>query len=339
MMSAGLRRSFTSLGEMAQKMQAYHYYKYGGPEEMILKEVDMPIPADKEVLVKVEAASFNAMDWRIMRGDPWLVRLAMGLRKPAKPQLGSDLAGIVVAVGKKVTQFEVDDHVFGTARFGAFAEYACTPEDRLIIKPRSVSFEDAAALPIACGTAIQAAVHYANIQPGQKVLIIGSCGGVGSFCTQLAKSLGAHVTAICRTGNVDMAKSLGADEVLDYTKEDVCKSGNVFDSVLDTGLFRSMFDYKAVMNPEGSTYLLIGGSGDKFVPALVQAPLASIFSKRKFSIVNFELDQNQLQKCLELVESGKVKPAICRRYKFDEIPTAMAYAEKGHMQGKVIVSM
>ncbi|KAJ8908880.1 hypothetical protein NDN08_005584 [Rhodosorus marinus] len=338
-MSVGLRRSFTNLSKMAKKMQAYHYYKYGGPEEMILKEVDMPVPMDKEVLVKVEAASFNAMDWRLLRGDPWLVRLAMGLRKPAKPQLGSDLAGTVVAVGKKVTQFKVDDHVFGTARLGAFAEYACTPEDRLIIKPKSTSFEEAAALPIACGTAIKAAVDYANIQPGEKVLVIGACGGVGSFCMQLAKSLGAHVTAVCRTANVDMAKSLGADEVFDYTKEDVCKSGKVFDSVLDNGLFRSMFDYKAVMNPEGSTYLLIGGSGDKFVPALFQAPLVSMFSKMKFRIVNFELTQTELQRCLGSVESGKVKPAICKRYKFNEIPAAMAYAEKGHVQGKVVVNM
>mmetsp|Transcript_37159 Transcript_37159/g.148240 ORF Transcript_37159/g.148240 Transcript_37159/m.148240 type:complete len:339 (-) Transcript_37159:2670-3686(-) len=338
-MNSGLRRSSANLGKMLKKMQAYQYYKYGGPEEMVLKEIDVPVPQGEEVLVKVKASSFNSLDWRILRGEPWMVRMAFGWRKPAKPGLGADLAGTVVAVGEKVTQFKVDDHVFGTARFGSFAEYACTDQDRLLIKPQSISFEEAAALPVACGTAIRSAVHYANIQPGQKVLIIGACGGVGSYCTQLVKSLGAHVTAVCRTANVDMAKSLGADEVFDYTKEDVCKSGKVFDSVLDNGLFRSMFDYKAVMNPEGSNYVLIGGSGDRFLPALVQAPLASMFSKMKFRICNYEATQPELQKCLGSVESGKVKPAICKRYKFNEIPAAMAYAEKGHMQGKVVVNM
>ncbi|KAJ8908879.1 hypothetical protein NDN08_005583 [Rhodosorus marinus] len=323
----------------SEKMRAFMCYQYGSPADLVLEEVERPVPKANEVLAKAESISLNAGDWHVIRGDPFVVKLMFGLNKPRDPILGFDFAGRVVAVGSDVKNFKAGDEVFGDMNLGAFAEYACKPETQFVRKPSSMSFEQAATLPTAGGTALIAARDLTHVTAGQKVLVIGACGGVGSFCIQIVKSMGSHVTAVCSTSNVDMAKELGADEVFDYKKEDICKSGRVFDVILDNGLFRSMLDYRQIMNPAGSTYLLIGGSTNRFFPAMAMSPFVSMFNKKKMKICTAEPGPALLKDLVELFEAGKVKPAIKRRYKFEQLPEGLIYLEEGHTVGKVVVNV
>jgi NADPH:quinone reductase-like Zn-dependent oxidoreductase len=268
-------------------MKAVVYDSYGPSEVLRLKDVAKPSPKDNEVLVRVYAASVNAADWRMMRADPFLVRLYAGLLKPTKFQtLGADIAGRVEAVGKNVHQFHPGDEVFGdvfASGFGGFAEYKCASESELVLKPANISFDEAAAVPLAALTALHGLRDKGQIQPGQKVLINGASGGVGTFAVQLAKYFGAEVTAVCSTGKVDLARSLGADHVIDYTQEDFTRSGRQYDLILAANGNRSIFDYKRVLTSKGA-YVMAGGNTGQLFQVLLLGPLISLFGKQKMDL-------------------------------------------------------
>src|SRR5712692_837471 len=252
-------------------MKAIVYTQYGSPDVLQLKEVEKPAPNDGEILVKIHAASANALDWHRMRASPFFVRLGEGLRKPKDPRLGADIAGRVEAVGSNVTQFQPGDEVFG-AWMGSFAEYASVPENRVALKPANSSFEEAAAVPVAALTALQGLRDTGQIQPGQQVLIHGASGGVGTFAVQIAKAFGAEVTAVCSTRNVDMARSMGADQVIDYTQEDVTRTGQRYDLILAVNGYHPILAYRRALRPTGR-YVLVGGSKAHVYQALLQALL------------------------------------------------------------------
>src|SRR5262244_760933 len=251
----------------AQRMKAIVYDNYGPPEVLRLEEIEKPVPNGDQVLIRVRAASANPLDWHYMEGTPYVVRLmGFGLLRPKVKQLGVDFAGTIEAVGKNVTQFKPGDDVFG-ARTGAFAEYLCAPADRLVLKTANLTFEQAAALPVAATTALQGLRDKGKIQAGQKVLINGASGGVGTFAVQIAKSFGANVTGVCSTRNVEMVRSLGADQVIDYTKEDFTKSGQRYDVMLDNVGNRSLSECRSVLNPQGK-YVMIGGESGRWLDPL-----------------------------------------------------------------------
>src|SRR5262249_20125377 len=265
----------------AQRMKAIVYDNYGPPEVLRLEEIEKPVPNGDQVLIRVRAASANPLDWHYMEGTPYLVRLmGFGLVRPKVNQLGVDFARTVEAVGKNVSQFKPGDDVFG-ARTGAFAEYLCAPADRLVLKTASLTFEQAAALPVAATTALQGLRDHGKIQPGQKVLINGASGGVGTFAVQIAKSFGANVTGVCSTRNVEMVRSLGADQVIDYTKEDFTKGDERYDLILDNVGNRSLWECKHVLTPQGK-YVLIGGGGvndGRWIGPLAR-PIKALFLSR-----------------------------------------------------------
>src|SRR5437763_1002498 len=267
-------------------MKAIVHTHYGSPDILQLKEVARPTPKEDEVLVKVNAASVNAADWHLMRGKPFLVRLmGFGLLKPKHKILGTDIAGRVEAVGRNVKQFQPGDEVFGSMR-GGFAEYVCAREDSLVLKPANISFEEAAAVPIAAVTALQGLRDKGRIQPGQKVLINGASGGVGTFAVQIAKSFGTEVTAVCSTRNVDMARSIGADHVIDYTQEDFTRNGQRYDLILAANGYHPISDYKRALSPRG-TYVMSGGSSmaQLFQAMLVGALISMTGSKKKGNLM------------------------------------------------------
>ena len=319
-------------------MKAIVYTEYGRAKDVLrVTEVAKPAPKDDEVLLKVRAAGLNALDWRMMCGKPVLMRLvAGGLRRPRPARPGVDVAGVVEAVGKNVTQFKPGDEVFGTCE-GACAEYVCTREDKLVLKPANISFEEAAAVPVAALTALQGFRDKGRIQRGHKVLIDGASGGLGTFAVQIAKWFGAEVTAVCSTGNVDTARSLGADHVIDYTREDFTQGSQRYDLILGANTHRSIFDYRRVLARNG-IYLLAGGHLRYFFQSLVFAPMLSL-GKKKFRFFVSTANKEDLLLLKGLLESGTVVSFIDRRYPLRDTAAAVGYLEEGHAKGKIVIIM
>ncbi len=320
-------------------MKAIIRTKYGSPDVLELKEVEKPTPKDNEVLVKIHAASVNPLDWHLLRGEPYILRIAAGLRRPKVARLGVDFAGQVEAIGKDVTQFKPGDEVFG-GRMGAFAEYLCVSENRLVPKPANVTFEQAAAVPVAGVTALQGLRDRGRLQAGQHVLINGASGGVGTFAVQIAKALGARVTGVCSTGNLEMVRSLGADDVIDYTKEVFWRRGKEYDLILDNAAFHSIRKSLVALKPRG-VYVLVGGptSAASILLSLILNPLISRMKGKK--IVSFLANVNQADLALlkGLMETGKVVPVIDRKYPLSETHQAIRYIEEGHARGKVVINI
>jgi NADPH:quinone reductase-like Zn-dependent oxidoreductase len=326
-------------------MNAIVYCDYG-VRNLKLEQIEKPAPADDQVLVRVHAASINPYDWHFVEGTPYVMRAiaGVGLRKPKDIRLGVDFAGTVEAVGKNVTEFKPGDEVFG-GRGGAFAQYVCPRATRAVaLKPANVSFEDAAAVNIAGITALQAIRDKGKLQPGEKVLINGASGGVGTFAVQIAKTMGADVTGVCSTRNIDLVKSLGADHVIDYTKEDFTKSAEHYDVMLDNVGNRTLSECKSVLTPKGK-YVLIGGGGANeqgFLGGLGKALWAMVFSKfvnQQMGMMMADANHNDLTILADMMQSGKLKPVIDRTYKLNEVPQAIAYVEEGHARGKVIITI
>jgi len=323
-------------------MKAIVYTKYGPPDVLRLKEVEKPAPKNNEVMVKVHAASVNYADWGLLRGKPFLVRLMeFGPLKPKNKILGADLAGRVEAVGRNVKQFQPGDEVFGdisACGFGAFAEYVSVPENALVLKPANISFEEAAAVPLAAVTALQGIRDKGQIQPGQKVLINGASGGVGTFAVQIAKSFGAEVTAVCSTRNLDMARSIGADQVIDYTQEDFTQNGQRYDLIIAANGYHSISDYKRALSPEG-IYVCTGGSMAQIFQSMLLGPWMSMIGSKKMGNLAAKSNKKDLVFMKELLEAGKVVPVIDRRYPLSEVAEALGYFGEGHARGKVIITM
>src|SRR6266498_2540559 len=316
-----------------------------GLSHLKLENIEKPVPNDDQVLVRVHAASVNPYDWHFIEGTPKIIRLmGVGLRKPKDTRLGVDFAGTVEAVGKNVTQFKPGDDVFG-GRGGAFAEYVCPRADRAVApKPANLTFEQAASVNIAGITALQALRDKGKVQPGQKVLINGASGGVGTFAVQIAKSFGADVTGVCSTRNVDLVRSLGADHVIDYTKEDFAKGAERYDVILDNVTNRWISECLRVLKPTG-IYVPIGGGGANeqgLIGAMakpIKAKLLSPFVSPKIETMLAELNQKDLTLLAEMMQSGQMKPVIDRTYKLSEVPDAVRYLEQGHARGKVVIAV
>ena len=325
----------------AELMKAIVYRCYGSPDVLKLEDVEKPTPADNEVLVKVHAASVNPYDWHFMRGSPYFMRLLAGLGAPDDPSMGVDFSGTVEAAGSKVTRFKPGDEVFG-GRGGAFAEYVAVPEDRaLALKPANMTFEQAASVPMAAITALQALRDNGKIEPGQKVLINGASGGVGTFAVQIAKSFGAEVTGVCSTRNVDMVRSIGADHVFDYTLEDYTKSGQRYDLIIDNVGNHSLLANRRVLNPDG-IFVIVGGSGGDWLGPLmrpISALMLSPFVGQEFGMLLAQMRQDDLATLGDLMRSGKMTPVIDRRYALSEVPAAIQYSEEGHARGKIIIGL
>ena len=324
------------------QMKAIVYTNYGGPEVLKLKDVDKPIPNDNEVLVKVQAASVNAAEWHIVRGKPFVMRFAgFGFLKPKKTIPGAAIAGRVEAVGKSVTQFQPGDEVFGDlgeCGWGGFAEYVCASEAALALKPANMTFEQAAAVPLAAVTALKGLRDKVQIQPGQKVLINGASGGVGTFAVQIAKSYGAEVTAVCSTRNVDTMRSIGADHIIDYTQEDFTKNGQLYDLIIGANGYHSLSDYKRALSPNG-TYVMTGGSSAQMFQAMLMGPWISMTGSKKMGGLTVKPNQKDLVFMSELLEAGKVVPVIDKCYPLSEVPEALRYLGEGRARGKVVITV
>ena len=327
---------------LVSPMKAIVYCEYGSPEVLKFEDVEKPVPNDDQVLFKVRAASLNFIDPGLMRG-PWPLRLMSGLRKPEKTMLGNDLAGQVEAVGKNVTLFKVGDEVFGVGR-PTLAQYACTRERGLVIKPANVTFEQAGCVAWAGFTALQG-LRQGKIRPGQKVLINGATGGVGTFAVQIAKSFGADVTAVCSTGKVDLVRSIGADHVIDYTKEDFTKGDQRYDVIFDNVNNHSFSDRRRVLAPNGICIIAgIGGAGLHpeawgRIAGIFKAGLLARFVPQKFVRYGTKLDKEDLKLLSDLMQTGKMTPVIDRTYKLSETAEAMRYFEEGHARGKVVIAV
>ncbi len=321
-------------------MKAIVRTKYGPPDVLRLQEIEKPTPQDNQVLIKVHAASVNALDWHLLTADIFLVRLMSGgLFKPRNTILGADIAGRVEAIGRNVKQLKPGDEVFGdifAGGTGGFAEYVSSPENALALKPANLSFEEAAAVPVAAITALQALRDRGQIQPGQNVLINGASGGVGTFAVQIAKSFGAKVTAVCSTRNLDQARSLGADHVIDYTQEDFTKSGQRYDLILAVNGYHPLSAYKRALTPKG-TYVMAGGSPTQIFQAMLLGPWMSENGGKKMGGVSATANQKDLVMLKGLLEVGKVVPVIDRRYPLSEVPEALRYLGAGHARGKVVI--
>jgi NADPH:quinone reductase-like Zn-dependent oxidoreductase len=318
-------------------MKAIVYSNYGSPDVLRYEEVEKPVPKDDEVLIKVRAASVNPLDGHFIRGEPFLVRITGGLRRPKIGRPGVDVAGQVEAVGASVTQFKPGDEVFCVCR-GAFAEYACTGKDKLALKPANVSFEDAASVTVAAITALQGLCDKGRIQPGQKVLIDGASGGVGTFAVQIAKSFGAEVTAVCSTGKMETARSLGANHVIDYTKEDFTKGAQRYDLIFAANAFHSIFNYRRSL-AEREIYVMAGGGISQMVQSLLLGRFVSLVGAKKMSFVGAKVVVKDLIVLRELLENGKVVPVIDKLYTLREVPDAVRYLEAGHARGKVVITI
>ena len=323
-------------------MKAIVYEKYGSPDVLELREIEKPAVTDDGVLVRVRASSVNPTEWYSVTGTPYVARPSMGLRKPKSGRLGTDFAGTVEAVGRNVQRFRPGDEVFG-GKGGAFAEYVCVPEDRSVVpKPANVTFEQAAAVPIAALTALQGLRDQGRVQPGQRVLINGASGGVGTFVVQIAKSFGADVTAVCSTRNVDTARSLGADEVVDYTSEDFTRGGRRYDLMLDIAGNRSWSECKRVLSPE-ATFVIIGAQkGNRLLGPLghvVAIRLAALRSSQKAVFFIAKFNKPDMEALRELLDAGKVTPVIDRSYELSAISDALRYLGEGHARGKIVVTV
>jgi NADPH:quinone reductase-like Zn-dependent oxidoreductase len=326
------------LGEKGINMKAIICENYGSPDVLRLQEVEKPTPKDNQVLVKVYAAAANPLDWHRMRGAPFLVRFSDGMIRPKITGLGADLAGIVEAVGSTVTQFRPGDAVFGETYGGAFAEYATAREGRLALKPANLSFEEAAAVPVAAITALQGLRDTGLIQSGQNVLVNGAAGGVGTFAVQIAKSYGTQVTGVCSTRNLDMVRSIGADHVIDYTRDDFTRHGECYDLIYDAVGNRSVADYKRALKP-GGICVVAGFTGlPRLFEHMVIGPLTSRNGGKKVGLMPIaNITTDDLFVLKELLETGKIKPVIDRRYTLDQTAEAIRYLEAGHARGKVII--
>lgn len=335
------RQMSTTATDQKSTMKAIVCHRYGSPDVLELQEVDKPVVKDDEVLVRVKAASVNPLDWRLIRGLPYIIRMTEGLLRPKRKIWGVDLAGRVEAVGKNITQLRPGDEVFG-ARGGAFAEYVCVSENRLAQKPAGLTFEQAAAVPVAACTALQGLRDKGQIRPGQKVLINGASGGVGTFAVQIAKSFGAEVTGVCSTRNVDLVRSLGADHVIDYTQEDFTQSGQRYDLLLDNAGNRSLSDCRRVLVSNG-ILVMAGASGSgRWIGPLarfLKALLLKRFVSHKLVPFIARISKADLVVLKELIEAGKVTPVIDRRYPLSEVPDAIRYLEEGHARGKVVITV
>jgi NADPH:quinone reductase-like Zn-dependent oxidoreductase len=326
-------------------MKAVVYTDYGSPDVLEIRDVKKPVPNDDQVLIKVRAASINPLDWHFMEGTPYIMRaLGVGLRKPKDPRLGVDMAGQVEAVGKNVTEFKPGDEVFG-ARDGAFAEYVCARADRAVtLKPANITFEQAASVPIAAITALQGLRDKGHVQPGQKVLINGASGGVGTFAVQIAKSFGADVTGVCSTRNLDLVRSLGADHVIDYTKEDFTNSEQRYDVIMDNVGTQPLSGFRRVLVPKG-ILVMIGGGGPNDAGLIgplarpIKTLLLSPFVSQKMSMMMAELNKKDLTMLGDLMQSGKITPVIDRTYPLSQIAEAIRYLEQGHARGKVVITV
>jgi NADPH:quinone reductase-like Zn-dependent oxidoreductase len=319
--------------------ESNRYTKYGSPDVLELKEVEKPTLKDNEVLIKIHAASVNAYDWHFLTADIFLIRLmGGGLLKPKYTRLGADVAGRVEAVGRNVKQFQPDDEVFGDISHGGFAEYGYAPDNRLALKPANLSFEEAAAVPMAALTALQGLRDEGQIHPGQKVLINGASGGVGTFAVQIAKSFGAEVTAVCSPRNLDQVRSIGADHVIDYTKENFTKNGQQYDLILAANGYHPLSAYKRALTPKG-IYVMAGGSMAQIFQAMLMSSWMSETGGKKMGGVSAKIDQKDLGLIKELIEASKVKPVIDKRYSLNEVPEALRYLGAGHARGKVIITV
>ena len=319
-------------------MKAIRYTKYGPPEALQFTEVDKPVPTEKQVLVKVHAASVNALEWRGFSMSLLIRRLFGGLRKPRDPKLGVDVAGTVEAVGSNVTEFKPGDEVFGVAP-GSFAEYVCNGESKFALKPANVSFVQAAAVPVAAFTALQALRDKGQIHSGQKILIDGASGGVGTFAVQIAKSFGAEVTAVCRARNWDMVRSIGVDHVIDYTREDFTKSGRRYDLILAVNGHHPILNYRSALNQTGIC-LVAGGSFSQIFQSLLLGSLISRLGSRKISFMGMATTPKQdLLILKELLETGKIVPIIDKSYPLSETAQAIKYLMNEHARGKVVIEI
>ncbi len=322
-------------------MKAIVYHNYGSPDVLKLEEVQKPVPQDNEVLVKIVAASAAAGDWHLMRADPFLARFMYGLLKPKFKILGSDLAGRVEAVGKNVKQFKPGDEVFGDISqhgFGAFAEYVAAPEHAFALKPTNLTFEQAATIGVSAVTALIGLRDQGQIQPGQKVLINGASGGVGTFAVQIAKAFGAEVTAVCSTSKVEMVRSLGADHVIDYTQEDFTQNGKRYDLILAVNGYRPLSAYQRALTPKG-TYVMIGGSTAQMFEAMILGPMRSKKGGQQMGNMLAKPNQKDLIFMKELIEAGKMTPVIDRRFPLSGVADAIRYIEEGHAKGKVVINI
>ena len=330
-----------AISSESQSMKAIVYRCYGSPDVLTYEDIEKPTPADDEVLVKVHAASVNPLDWHYMRGSPYLIRLGSGVGAPKDIRLGVDFAGTVEAVGKDVEGFKPGDEVFGGAN-GAFAEYVTIRDSRaLAMKPANMTFEQAASVPIAAITALQALRDKGKIKTGHRVLINGASGGVGTFAVQIAKSFGAEVTGVCSTRNVEMVRSIGADHVFDYRKADYTDSGKQYDLIIDNVGNHSLLANRRVLSPEGVLVMVGGKSGNWIAPLMgpIKALLLSPFVGQEFVLILARLSQDDLAILGDLMQAGKVTPVIDRSYGLDEVPAAIAYSEEGHARGKIVVTL
>jgi NADPH:quinone reductase-like Zn-dependent oxidoreductase len=329
-------------GIWRKTMKAIVYTKYGSPDVLHLEEVKKPAINEDQVLVKVHAASVNAADWHFLTADPFPMRLiGTGLFKPKNTILGTDIAGRVEAVGRNVKQFRPGDAVFGDVfglGNGSFAEYVSVPESALALKPSNVSFEEAAAVPVAAVTALQGLRDQGHIQPGQKVLINGASGGVGTFAVQIAKAFGAEVTALCSTRNLEMARSIGADHIIDYTKEDFTQNGRQYDLILAVNGYQPLSAYKRALTPQG-IYVFVGGLPAQIFQALFLGPLMSRSNGRKMTSSMGKANQKDLLFIRDLLEDGKIRPVIDECYPLSKTAEAFRYFEKGHARGKVVITI
>jgi NADPH:quinone reductase-like Zn-dependent oxidoreductase len=322
-------------------MKAIVNTAYGSADVLQFREVEKPSPKDNEVLVKIHAASLNAADWHFMRANPALMRLFSGLFRPKNSILGMAVAGRIEAVGKNVKRFQVGVDVLGdlfASGLGGFAEYVCAPEAAFVLKPDKLSYEDAASIPVAALTALQGLRDHGHIQAGQKVLINGAVGGVGSFAVQLAKFFGAEVSGVCSTGNLDLLRSIGADHVIDYSKEDFTKSGLSYDLIFAANGYHPIADYKRALSP-GGRYVMVGGSGAQVSQAMLLGPWLSMFGSQKMGSMMAKSNPKDLLFLVDLVEAGKIKPLIDRRYPLSEVAQGIRYLEEGHARGKVIIKI
>ncbi|MCA9838204.1 MAG: NAD(P)-dependent alcohol dehydrogenase [Trueperaceae bacterium] len=320
-------------------MKAIVCPSYGSPDILEFQDVTKPSPKDNEVLVKIHAAGVNAGDWHLMRADPFLIRLMFGFTKPKQPILGGDFAGQVTAVGKNVSQFKVGDEVFGaSSKFGAFAEYVAVSENTIVSKPTNMTFEQVAAVPTAAVTALQGLRDHGKIKAGQKVLINGASGGVGSFAVQIAKALGAEVTGVCSSGKMNMVRSLGADHVIDYKKEDFTKTGKQYDLILGVGGYHPLSAYKRALKPNG-IYVMTGGKTKQMFETMSLGSLLSMTSSKKITNFIVKINNQDLLFLTELLEQGKLSPVIDKSYPLTDVPKAIAKLESGKVKGKLVIKV
>jgi NADPH:quinone reductase-like Zn-dependent oxidoreductase len=322
-------------------MQAIVYHTYGSPDVLKLEEVQKPVAQEGEILVKVVAASAAAGDWHLMRADPFPARFMYGFFTPKYKILGASVAGRVEAVGKNVKQFKPGDEVYGDLSlcgFGGFAEYVAAPETAFALKPTNLSFEEAATVPVSGVTALLGLSNHGQLQPGQKVLIYGASGGVGTFAVQLAKAFGAEVTAVCSTSKVELMRSIGADHVIDYTQEDFSQNGKQYDLILAANGYRPLADYQRALTPQGK-YVMTGGSTRQMFEVMLLGSMRSKKDGQKMGNILASPDQKHLIALKGLIEAGKVKPVIDRRFPLRNVADAIRYIETGHAKGKVVITM